>query len=224
MMTPLYLDNHLLALNKPGGLLTQPSGTDCDNLEDRAKALLKERKNKPGAVFLHAVHRLDRPVSGIVLFACTSKALSRLNEAQRQHQFRKTYHAWIDHPPPQNQGILEHTLRHADRCAEVVPDGSPGGKRCRLDYRILQSTGSMWQIAIELHTGRYHQIRAQWAAVGCPIIGDVRYGSTHPLPEGIIALHHARLELPHPVRPERLCIEAPPPALAEGGYHCGRGQ
>jgi 23S rRNA pseudouridine1911/1915/1917 synthase len=208
----LYHDNHLLAANKPAGLLTQPSGTDKDNLEDRAKAYLKEIKGKPGNVFLHAVHRLDRGVSGVVLFACTDKALSRLNADMRSHQFTKIYHAVISGDPPQHQGSLRHLLTHDDFCAKIAGEGDPRAKECLLHYKVLNKTNNQSVLEIQLHTGRYHQIRAQLAAIGCPILGDGKYGSNIKLPGGAIALHHARLTVIHPVTKKEVVIEAPNPA------------
>ena len=207
----LYHDNHLLAANKPAGLLTQPSGTDQDNLEDRAKAYIKEVKGKPGNVFLHAVHRLDKAVSGVVLFACTDKALSRLNADMRAHKFSKIYHAVASGAPPQKEGSLRHFLTHDDYHAKVAREGDRDAKECRLDYKVLKQSGSQTLLEIQLHTGRYHQIRAQLAAVGCPILGDDKYGSPVGLPGGAIALHHARLTVIHPVSKEEIVIEAPYP-------------
>ncbi|MCC7299844.1 MAG: RNA pseudouridine synthase [Verrucomicrobia bacterium] len=223
----LYHDNQMLAVNKPAGVLTQPSGTDKDNLEDRSKVWIKEAKNKPGNVFLHAVHRLDQVVSGIVLFACTDKALSRLNADMRAHKFTKIYHAVVSGTPPQKEGSLRHCLIHDDYRAEVAKEGNPDAKECLLDYRVitpggdtrpttsvgpLSSAGGMTLLEIQLHTGRYHQIRAQLAAIGCPIVGDEKYGSTVKLSGGAIALHHARLTVIHPVSKAEIVIEAPYPS------------
>ena len=208
----LYHDNHLLAVNKPSGLLTQPSGTERDNLEDRAKAYIKETRNKPGNVFLHAVHRLDQAVSGVVLFACTDKALSRLNADLRAHRFTKIYLAAVCGTPPQRAGLLRHFLIHDEYRAAVTEEGAPGARECLLDYKILKQSGETSLLEIHLHTGRYHQIRAQLAAAGCPIFGDEKYGAKIKLPGGTIALHHARLTVTHPVTKNELIIEAPPPA------------
>ena len=224
----LYHDNQMLAVNKPAGLLTQPSGTDKDNLEDRAKAYIKEVKGKPGNVFLHAVHRLDQVVSGIVLFACTDKALSRLNADMRAHRFTKIYHAVVSGVLPQKEGSLRHFLIHDDYRAEVAKEGDPDARECLLDYKVISkqvgtdrravrpsSGGALGDSAlpttlleIQLHTGRYHQIRAQLAAIGCPIVGDEKYGSKVKLPGGAIALHHARLTVIHPVSKVEVVIEA----------------
>lgn len=206
-----YHDNHLLAVNKPAGLLTQPSGTNQDNLEDRAKAYIKEIKGKPGNVFLHAVHRIDRVVSGVVLFACTDKALSRLNADMRARKFSKIYHAVVSGTPPQEKGSLKHWLKHGDFRADVAVSSDPDAKECLLDYKVLKNNGDNSLLEIQLHTGRYHQIRAQLAAAGCPILGDEKYGSATKLPNGAIALHHVRLSIVHPVKKEDLVIEAPYP-------------
>ncbi len=207
----LYHDNHLLAANKPSGLLTQPSGTLRDNLEDRAKAWIKEVKGKPGNVFLHAVHRLDQGVSGIVLFACTDKALTRLNADLRAHRFTKIYLARVSGAPPQEAGSLRHFLTHDDFRAELAEAGAPGSRECLLDYTVLKKSRTESLLEIRLHTGRYHQIRAQLAAIGCPILGDEKYGSVVQVPGGAIALHHARLTFLHPIRKEELLLQAPPP-------------
>jgi len=207
----LYHDNHLLAANKPSGLLTQPSGTPRDNLEDRAKAWIKEVKGKPGNVFLHAVHRLDQGVSGIVLFACTDKALSRLNADLRAHRFTKIYLARVSGAPPQESGTLRHFLTHDDFRAEVSDAGRPGARDCLLEYSVLKKARTETLLEIRLHTGRYHQIRAQLAAIGCPVLGDGKYGSAVNFPGGAIALHHARLTLIHPVSKEELVLKASPP-------------
>lgn len=207
----LYHDNQMLAVNKPAGLLTQPSGTDKDNLEDRSKVWIKEAKNKPGNVFLHAVHRLDQVVSGIVLFACTDKALSRLNADMRAHRFTKIYHAVASAAPPQSEGSLRHFLIHDDYRAEVAKEGDPDARECLLNYKVLKQSKNQTLLEVQLHTGRYHQIRAQLAAIGCPILGDEKYGSKVKLSGGAIALHHARLTVIHPVSKAEIVIEAPYP-------------
>lgn len=207
----VYEDNHLLALNKPSGLLTQDSGTGRDNLEDLAKAFLKERDKKPGNVFLHVVHRLDRPVSGLVLAAKTSKALSRLNEAMRQRKLCKRYFALVKGVPVQTEGSLEHWLLHKDHQAYCVSSEVPGAQRAKLKYQVLANEQGVSLLDIELETGRYHQIRVQLATMGHPIWGDVRYGG--PLhKDQIISLHHYRLSFPHPVSRKEvvLTLKAPP--------------
>lgn len=195
---PLYEDNHILIVNKPAGLLTQPSGTTQDSLEARWKQWLKVKYNKPGNVFLEAIHRLDKPVSGIVVFAKTSKALSRLKGAER----KKIYVAQLESDPQEKEQTLKHHLVHDDYHARV----DPTGKLSILHYRVVGDK----RVEIELETGRYHQIRAQFAAIGCPIVGDMRYGSKTRLAGEAILLHHSQVELQHPVTGELLRVECKP--------------
>ena len=207
----IFCDNHLLALDKPGGLLCQPSGTEETSLEDLGKAWLKERFQKPGNVFLEAVHRIDRPVSGIVLFARTSKALSRLNASQRAGQWRKTYQAWVSGDMPEDSGALVSWLIHDDFCSRAVAPATPGAKEAQLTYRVLKRESGHTLLEVQLLTGRYHQIRAQLAEAGCPILGDAKYGSCEiwQTGRGNIALRHCRLEFPHPVTREPIVLDAP---------------
>jgi 23S rRNA pseudouridine1911/1915/1917 synthase len=200
----IFVDNHLLVVNKDGGLLTQPSGTERDNLQDHAKAWIKERFNKPGHVFLEAIHRLDAPVSGIVLFARTSKALSRLNASMRNKETEKVYHAFVERSLPAEEGTLEHYLIHDEFHAKVVSENHPEAKFARLRYRSLERKGNFTLVEIQLETGRYHQIRVQLAHVGCPIVGDKLYGSGAFFPQGGIALHHTHLTIPHPISHEKV--------------------
>ena len=199
MIEVLHEDNHLLAVNKPAGLLTQPSGTDLDNLEDQSKRWIKSEYNKPRNVYLHAVHRLDRPVSGVVLFARTSKALSRLQEAMRNKQCQKTYFATVT-GNPKNEEHLEHYLVHKSHHSKVVQNQVEGAKLAILDYLLIEQKNGQSLLEIDLKTGRYHQIRAQLAAIGCPIIGDHKYGSPEKFKSGTIALHHQKLVIQHPVK------------------------
>jgi 23S rRNA pseudouridine1911/1915/1917 synthase len=207
----LYLDNHLLAAMKPAGLVTQPSGHHADSLEDRAKAYLKDAFAKPGNVFLEAVHRLDRPVCGVVLFARTSKALSRLNASIRDRDVRKTYLAVLEGSPSTLEGYLENWVVHRSRHADVVPPDTPGAKRARLSYRVLQRAGDRTLVGVRLITGRYHQIRVQFAAAGCPIAGDELYGSRTTLDDGPIGLVHRELTFTHPVTRKAITVTAPWP-------------
>lgn len=211
-MHPLFEDNHLLVLNKPAGLLTQPSGTEQDSLEQQAKAWLKAVYQKPGNVFLEAVHRLDKPVSGIVVFGKTSKALTRLNASMREKQVRKIYWAWVEGSLSGDEGELEHFLIHDDFHAQVVDANHPQGKMARLTYSVLQRKKERTLLEIELATGRYHQIRLQLAALGHPIWGDRKYGGQSKYEPDAIALHHQRLQIPHPISQILLTFEAPPPA------------
>lgn len=204
----IYEDNHLLAVHKPAGLLTQPTETEQDSLELLVKTWLKTTYQKPGQVFAESVHRLDKPVSGIVLFAKTSKALSRLNAAIRSKEMQKTYLALLEKTPPLSEGVLEHFLIHGEHQAFVRPEG----KLARLNYRTLLKAEQGVLVEIMLETGRYHQIRAQFAAVGCPILGDTKYGGRGLYLPNAIALHHFKLQLIHPVQHTELVFISAPPA------------
>jgi len=189
----VYSDNHLLVVDKPAEMATQP------DLTELAKAWVKKKYNKPGNVFLHAVHRLDKSVSGLVLFARTSKALSRLQQMMRDRKIVKIYHALVEGELPAEQGRLVHHLIHGSFRAEV----SKEGKESILEFRVLKREKGATLIEIDLITGRYHQIRAQRSAVGCPVIGDAKYGSKRPWKKGI-ALHHSEIKFEHPVTKELL--------------------
>ena len=207
-MQPLYLDNHLLLLDKPHGLLTQPSGTSEPSLEAQGKAWLKAEFCKPGAVFLEAVHRIDRVVGGVVLFARTSKALSRLNDAMRNGAIRKRYIARVAASPPQESGVLTDWLLHGDGSAQLARPDAPGAKRCELSYVLKERCQDGTSLLeIELKTGRYHQIRLQLAHAGMPILGDVKYGAPRDGgPAGGIALVSSRIDFEHPVTHEGLSV------------------
>jgi 23S rRNA pseudouridine1911/1915/1917 synthase len=206
-------DNHVLVAVKPSGLPTQPAG-GAEDLQTLCKAYIKEKYRKAGAVFLEPIHRLDRPVSGLVIFARTSKALSRLQEAMRQGTICKYYAAWIEGviEPPYKK--LSHFLVHGDHSAHVGT--SQTGKLALLTYQRLHVQSDRSFLTIELHTGRYHQIRCQLAAEGHPLVGDTRYGSRHPIEQGIL-LHAYRVDFPHPTLHNTLTVLAPlPPAWPEG--------
>jgi 23S rRNA pseudouridine1911/1915/1917 synthase len=205
---PLYEDNHLLAVYKPAGMLTQPNDSGQNDLESMAKAYIKQKYNKPGAVFLHAVHRLDKPVQGIVLFARTSKALERMNELMRAKQIRKVYRATVEGSLPQEKGRLEHWMVHRDHHAAVVAGkaADPDAALAILEYQVLERKGAQTSVEVTLVTGRYHQIRAQLSAIGCPVVGDSKYGSVHSLPGGNIALEHTEMVFIHPVTGKEIRI------------------
>jgi 23S rRNA pseudouridine1911/1915/1917 synthase len=207
----IYEDNHILVVSKPAGLLTQPTDLNGESLETAVKAWLKEKYNKPGNVFLGVIHRIDKPVSGIVILAKTSKALSRLNEAMRAKESQKIYRALVEQRPPNDEDTLEHYLRHDNYRASVSNAQDKQAKKARLHYRVIERFPSACLVEINLETGRYHQIRAQFAAIGCPVIGDNKYGSCYPMQEGIIALHHLRLQITHPVTRELMSFESPLP-------------
>lgn len=204
MIQVIYEDNHMLVVDKPAGLLTQPSGTVEDSIEAQCKQWIKEKYNKPGNVYLHAVHRLDKPVSGIVVFAKTSKSLSRLNASIREHKTKKWYAALTELAPDEDEGVLEHFLVHDEFHATIEDAGDKDAKASVLHYRVLGIGKVGTLLEIELKTGRYHQIRAQLAAIGCSIVGDTKYGARHGYLLGEIALHHHRFEIPHPVSGESM--------------------
>jgi 23S rRNA pseudouridine1911/1915/1917 synthase len=215
MVDVIYLDNHLLVADKPVGLVTQPTDVSDDSFQEQCQRWLKVHANKPGNVFLHPAHRIDKPVSGIVVFAKTSKALSRLNDAFRQHKVRKSYIAWVEGQLEASEGTLEHYLAHDSHFARVTSTADPEGKLCRLHFRVIARHPTYSVVEVELETGRYHQIRAQFAAIGAPIVGDKRYGSSRFfVPEGI-ALQHAKIQLPHPTSQQLLsfAVKAPLGAL-----------
>ena len=201
----VYVDNHLLCLDKPGGLLTQPSGTDRDSLEAWGKAWVKVEYHKPGAVFLEAVHRIDAPVCGLVLFARTSKALSRLNEAIRNGECTKEYRVLVAGVPKAPKAELRNWLTHDDHLARVVQQGTPNAHLATLQYELLERRPNNTSLLkVLLGSGRYHQIRVQLSHAGFPIAGDSKYGAKLAYREGCIALQHYRLTVPHPISKELL--------------------
>lgn len=204
----IFCDNHLLVAVKRAGVPTQPSPEGGMSLEGLAKEWVKEEYQKPGNVFLHAIHRLDKPVSGLVLFARTSKALSRLNEQQRDMEIQRIYVAEIEGMLSIPEGALNHYLIHGDHRAILAKEGDPEAKHARLTYRTLQVRPHTTLVHIELETGRYHQIRAQFSAIGHPIVGDERYGAKS---NGAIHLHCSMLALKHPVTQEVLQFQSPAP-------------
>ena len=209
----LYEDNHLLAVNKPAMLPTMGVEEDRESLLTVAKEYIRQEYNKPGNVYLGIVSRLDAPVTGLVLIARTSKAAARLSESFRSRDVRKLYLAAVEGTPPAEAGTLEHFLRKDERHRKVhvTLEGAEGAQAARLHYRMLGSAGGLSLLEVELDTGRKHQIRVQLAKVGCPIVGDRKYGASLEFPQGI-ALHSRQLELEHPVRHEPLTLTAPLPA------------
>jgi len=193
----LLYDNHLLVLDKPVDIATQP------DLEELGKAWVKKKFNKPGNVFLEPIHRLDKPVAGVVLFARTSKALSRLQEQMREREMEKVYIGWVEGSPKEQQGILKHYLLHGSFRAEI----SPEGKESILEYEVLKKEKDRSLLRIRLQTGRYHQIRAQMSAIGCPILGDAKYGSRRGWEKGI-ALYASELAFKHPVSQEEIRVKS----------------
>ncbi|MFT5125399.1 MAG: 23S rRNA pseudouridine1911/1915/1917 synthase [Candidatus Omnitrophota bacterium] len=207
-MEPIYEDNHLLVVNKPAGLLVQGDDTGDRTLQDEAKTYLKERYDKPGKVYLGLVHRLDRPVSGIVILARTSKAASRLSEEIRAGRMEKEYIAIVSGRVP-DAGDWTDRLVREDRHSRVAR-AQEEGKTARLTYTCIGYEDGVSRVRIQLITGRHHQIRVQFSHRGHPILGDLRYGSTRTFPDRALALHAAKVAIKHPVRPENMTFEAPP--------------
>ena len=209
----LYEDNHLLAVNKAPSDIVQGDRTGDATLADRVAAYLKEKHGKPGNVFVGVAHRLDRPVSGVVVFARTSKALARLNALFREGGVTKRYWAVGDARPPKDADALVHwiTRNPAKNTSYAAPRPVPGAREARLSYRLLAALDRYWLLEIDLGTGRHHQIRAQLAAVGCHVKGDLKYGARRSNPGGGIHLHAREVSFAHPVRGTPLTITAPPP-------------
>jgi 23S rRNA pseudouridine1911/1915/1917 synthase len=209
----LYEDNHLLIVNKLSSEIVQGDKTGDTCLLDAVKEHLRVSRQKPGNAFAGLVHRIDRPVSGCVIFAKTSKALSRLTTMVKEHQIEKRYWAVVRNCPPDANGTLEHFLWKNETLNKsfVVDPSKPEAKRAQLEYKLLGRGTNFFLLEVNLLTGRHHQIRAQLAAIGCPVAGDLKYGDTRTLTKGAIALHSRSLRLIHPVHKTELFIAAEPP-------------
>jgi len=210
----LYEDNHLIAVNKPTGVLAQGDETGDEPLGESVKRYIKIKYKKPGAVFLGVVHRLDRPVSGVVVFARTSKALSRMNALFQKRETKKIYLALAEGHPKKEE-TLKHWLTkdEAKNKATAYTRPHPDGKESELTYKTLAVRGGVSLLQVEPLTGRPHQIRVQLASIGCPVAGDVKYGSKASHPEGGIFLHAYRLSFAHPVSQAPMALQAPPPDI-----------
>lgn len=213
-MQPLYEDNHIIIVSKESGEIVQGDKTGDTPLSETVKAYIKEKYNKPGNVFLGVAHRLDRPVSGLVVFARTSKALVRLNDMFRTGEVHKTYWAVTRNEPPQPEGRLEHWLVRNERQNKSYAYDREvhGSKKAVLEYRRIGRSDNYSLLEVRLLTGRHHQIRCQLAAMGCPIRGDLKYGARRSNPDGSISLLARRVEFVHPVSKEQIDVEAPLPA------------
>jgi 23S rRNA pseudouridine1911/1915/1917 synthase len=213
-MQVIYEDNHIIAVNKTGNEIVQGDKTGDSPLSDIVKAYIKQKYNKPGEVFLGVTHRLDRPTSGVVLFARTGKALTRLNEMFKQKEaIKKTYWAVVDKIPSPPQGTLHHWLVRNNKQNKSYAYNlqKPDSKEAVLQYKYLKSSDRFHLLEIDLQTGRHHQIRAQLAAIGCLIKGDLKYGFPRSNPDGGIHLHARKIEFIHPVSKENVSIIAAPP-------------
>jgi len=209
----LYEDNHIIAVNKRPSDIVQGDKTGDPPLSDFVKQYVKEKYNKPGEVFIGTVHRIDRPVSGIVLFARTSKALARLNQMFQTKEIQKTYWAVVKNRPAKESGKLVHYLKknEAKNMSKAFDKEQPGALRSELDYTLICSLDNYHLLEINPHTGRHHQIRVQLSSMGSPIKGDLKYGFDRSNKDASIHLHARKIEFIHPVKKEPLVIIAPPP-------------
>ena len=212
-MTVVYEDNHIIVVNKTASEIVQADKTGDTPLSETVKQYLKEKYQKPGNVFLGVTHRLDRPVSGLVIFAKTSKALTRLNEMFRAGEVKKTYWAVVKNAPKESEGELVHFLvRNEKQNKSYAYDKEvPNSKKAVLDYRLIGRSENYYLLEVDLKTGRHHQIRCQLAKMGCPIKGDLKYGSPRSNPDGSIWLHARRVRFVHPVSKELIELKAPLP-------------
>jgi 23S rRNA pseudouridine1911/1915/1917 synthase len=213
MLEVLYEDNHIIAVNKRPSDIVQGDKTGDTPLSDFVKKYVKEKYNKPGEVFIGTVHRIDRPVSGIVLFARTSKALTRLNQMFQTKEIRKTYWAVVKNKPSRPSGSLVHFLKknEAKNMSRAYDKEQEGALRSELEYEVIASSDNYHLLEVRPLTGRHHQIRVQLAAMGCPIKGDLKYGFDRSNKDASIHLHARKVEFVHPVKKEVLTIIAPPP-------------
>ncbi|HRG18892.1 MAG TPA: RluA family pseudouridine synthase [Flavobacterium lutivivi] len=209
----LHEDNHIIVVNKRVGDIVQGDKTGDKPLSEVVKEYIKEKYNKPGDVFLGVVHRLDRPTTGIVVFAKTSKALERLNTMFSTRETKKTYWAIVKNQPPKTEDTLTHFLKRnpKNNTSKAHLKEVPESKKAILEYKIIQKLDNYYVLEINLHTGRHHQIRAQLTAIGCPIKGDLKYGFDRSNQDGGIHLHARKLAFIHPVSKENIEIIAPTP-------------
>ena len=210
-MLPLYEDNHIIIVSKRSGEIVQGDKTGDEPLSETVKQYIKEKYHKPGNVFLGVVHRLDRPVWGLVVFAKTSKALTRLNKMFKEGQVHKTYWAITKNAPPEEEGVLTDWLVRNERQNKSYahPQEVPNAKKAVLKYRVIAHSDRYHLIEVNLLTGRHHQIRCQLANMGCAIKGDLKYGAPRSNPDGSISLLARRITFVHPVSKENIVVEAP---------------
>lgn len=209
----LFEDNHLIVINKRPSDIVQGDKTGDETLPDKIKAYLKEKYQKPGNVFCGVVHRLDRPTSGAVVFARTSKALERLNKQFRDKETNKIYWAIVEHAPPMSEGTLVHFLKKNEKQNKSYASltEQSGTKRAVMHYKQVASSDRYFLLEITLETGRHHQIRCQLSTIGCPIKGDVKYGAKRPNRDGSISLHSRSLSVNHPILKSEMSFIANPP-------------
>ena len=212
-MQVIYEDNHIIIVNKAPGEIVQGDKTGDTPLVETLKMWLKEKYDKPGNVFCGVTHRIDRPTSGLVVFAKTSKALSRMNDLFRRGEVNKTYWAVVANRPPKDADELTHYLKsvEANNKTYVANSHDKDAKKSQLRYQVIASSDRYHLLEVELITGRKHQIRAQLAAIGCPIKGDLKYGAPRSNPDGSISLQSHRIWFTHPVSKETIDVVAPVP-------------
>jgi 23S rRNA pseudouridine1911/1915/1917 synthase len=210
----LHEDNHIIVINKRVGDIVQGDKTGDKPLSDIVKEYIKDKYNKPGDVFLGVVHRLDRPTTGIVVFARTSKSLERLNKMFSERETQKTYWTVVKNKPPKTDDKLVHFLKRNEKnnSSKAHLKEVPESKIASLDYKIIKELNNYFVLEVHLHTGRHHQIRAQLQAIGCPIKGDLKYGFDRSNPDGGIHLHARKLAFVHPVSKEKIEVVAPVPS------------
>ena len=211
MLEVLYEDNHIIAINKKSGDIVQGDKTGDIPLSDFVKSYIKKKYNKPGEVFLGTIHRLDRPTSGVVLYARTSKALTRMNEQFREKKVQKTYWAVVENAPTNNSGTLENYLLKNQKQNKSYVTKETNSKHAILDFKLLKKLDNFYHLEIKPKTGRHHQIRVQLAHIGCIIKGDLKYGSKRSNKDASIHLLAQKLEFIHPVKKEPISIVAPTP-------------
>lgn len=210
----LYEDNHIIVFNKRSGEIVQGDKTGDEPLSETLKAFIAKRDSKPGQVFMGVPHRLDRPVSGVCLFAKTSKALERLNDMLRTGDIHKTYWALTANKPPKDEDTLtDFLVRNEKQNKSYI---AQNGKEARLRYKLIQTTDRYFLLEVTLYTGRHHQIRCQLAGMGCPIKGDLKYGAKRSNPDGGISLHARSIQFIHPVKKTEVDVTAPVPDSWKG--------
>ena len=207
----LYEDNHLIAVNKKAGEIVQGDKTGDEPLSEKVKKLLKIKYKKPGNVFLGTIHRIDRPTSGVIIFAKTSKALSRMNEKFRDNEIHKTYLAAVKNKLPKNQDIIECYLQKNQKINKSFISNKVNGKHSKLEYKEVKKLDNYYIYKITPYTGRHHQIRVQLSSKGSPIKGDLKYGAKRSNFDGSINLHASQISFSHPTTKEEIEINAPLP-------------
>ena len=212
-MEILFEDNHIIAVNKKSSDIVQGDKTGDEPLSEKVKTFIKKKYDKPGAVYLGVTHRLDRPVSGAILFARTSKALTRLNEMFLKKEIKKTYWAIVKNKPQKDSDTLKHYIvRDQKKNKSFAFDKEvKNSKLASLSYKLIASADNYYLLEVDLHTGRHHQIRCQLAKIGCSVKGDLKYGFPRSNPDGGISLHSRKIEFIHPVKKENIEIIASPP-------------